>query len=71
MSKSKHQQRGISLFGLIFFGAVLAFIGIVAAQVIPPLNEYLSIKKHINAVKSQGTTVRITRRSPSWGRCPC
>jgi Domain of unknown function (DUF4845) len=57
---SKH-QRGISLFGLLFFGFILAFIGIVAAQVIPPLNEYLSIKKHINTVKSQGTTVQEIR----------
>lgn len=59
--KSRHQQRGISLFGLIFFGAILAFIGIVAMQVIPPVNEYFSIKKHINTVKSQGTTVQDIR----------
>jgi hypothetical protein len=55
--KSLRQQKGISLFGLIFFGAILGFIGIVAAQVIPPVNEYLSIKKHINTVKNEGTTV--------------
>jgi hypothetical protein len=59
--KSLKQQKGISLFGLIFFGAILAFIGIVAAQVIPPVNEYLSIKKHINTVKTQGTTVQEIR----------
>jgi hypothetical protein len=58
---SKHKQQGISLFGLIFFGGILAFIGIVAAQVIPPVNEYLSIKKHVNTVKSQGTTVQEIR----------
>jgi Domain of unknown function (DUF4845) len=58
---SKHKQQGISLFGLIFFGGILAFLGIVAAQVIPPVNEYLSIKKHVNTVKSQGTTVQEIR----------
>jgi Domain of unknown function (DUF4845) len=58
---SKHKQQGISLFGLIFFGGILAFIGIVAAQVIPPVNEYLSIKKHVNTVKSQGSTVQEIR----------
>jgi Domain of unknown function (DUF4845) len=58
---SKHKQQGISLFGLIFFGGILAFIGIVAAQVIPPVNEYLSIKKHVNTVKSQGNTVQEIR----------
>lgn len=61
MIRHTQYQRGISLFGLIFFGAALAFIGIVAAQVIPPVNEYLSIKKHINTVKSQGATVQDIR----------
>jgi uncharacterized membrane protein YhiD involved in acid resistance len=63
MSIQHRKQRGISLFGLIFFGAILAFVGIVAAQVIPPLNEYLSIKKFVNEVKTQGNTVQEIRNA--------
>jgi uncharacterized membrane protein YhiD involved in acid resistance len=62
MIRNTKHQRGISLFGLLFFGFILAFVGIVTAQVLPPLNEYLSIKKHINTVKSQGTTVQEIRQ---------
>lgn len=62
MKTSIRKQRGISLFGLIFLGAIIAFVGIVAAQVIPPLNEYLTIKKQINMVKDKGNTVESIRR---------
>ena len=42
---SKSKQRGITFFGLVFVGAVLAVTGVVAAQVFPTFVEFQSIKK--------------------------
>ena len=52
----KHQQRGISFIGLLFVGAVVAFAGILAAQVVPTLIEFQSITKAASKA-ALGTTV--------------
>ena len=43
--QSKSKQRGITFFGLVFVGAVLAISGVIAAQVFPTLVEYQAINK--------------------------
>jgi Domain of unknown function (DUF4845) len=53
----KSSQRGISLIGLLFVGVVLAFCGVVGAQVVPTLIEYQAITKATNKVASQGGTI--------------
>ena len=56
----KSQQRGISLIGILFVGGVLAFSGIIAAQVFPTLVEFQAITKA--ASKSMaGNTVADVR----------
>lgn len=57
----KTQQRGISLISLLFVGVVLAFGGVVGAQVVPTLLEYQSIMKAVNKVAAQGGTVAEIR----------
>jgi hypothetical protein len=52
----KHQQRGISFIGLLFVGAVVAFAGILAAQVVPTLIEFQAITKAASKA-ALGTTV--------------
>lgn len=52
----KHQQRGISFIGLLFVGAVIAFAGILAAQVVPTLIEFQAITKAASKA-ALGTTV--------------
>ena len=52
----KHQQRGISFIGILFVGGVIAFGGVMVAQVLPTLMEYQTILKTVNKVSS-GTTV--------------
>ena len=56
----KQQQRGISFIGLLFVGAVVAFGGIVMAQVVPTLIEYQAINKAANKA-SAGSTVPEVR----------
>jgi Domain of unknown function (DUF4845) len=53
----KSQQRGLSLISLLFVGGVLAFCGVIGAQVVPTLIEYQAISKATNKVAAQGGTV--------------
>jgi hypothetical protein len=53
----KSKQRGISLIGLLFVGGVLAFGGVIGAQVVPTLIEYQAIMKATNKVAAQGGSV--------------
>ncbi len=59
----KSQQRGLSLFGLLFVGVVLAFGGVVGAQVAPTVIEYLSIIKAVKKVAAAGGTIPEIRIS--------
>lgn len=56
----KSRQRGITFFGLIFVGAVLAITGVVAAQVFPTVLEYQTVVKAVNKA-SEGATVAEVR----------
>ena len=53
----KSKQRGITFFGLVFVGAVLAVTGVVAAQVFPTFVEYQAIKKAAKKASAEGTSV--------------
>jgi len=57
---SKFAQRGMSLFSLIFVGAVLAITGVVVAQVVPTAIEYQAVKKAARK-SSEGNTVAEVR----------
>ena len=48
--KAPRAQRGISLFGLLFWAIVLGFIGYVAVRTLPTLNEYFTIQRSINQI---------------------
>ena len=41
----KNSQRGISFIGILFVGGVLAFSGVIAAQVFPTLIEFQAVTK--------------------------
>ena len=55
----KYKQRGISLMGLLFVGAVLACTGIVAAQVLPTLIEYQAISKAAGKAAAGNTVPEV------------
>jgi hypothetical protein len=59
----KSRQRGLSLLGLIFVGAVLALTGLVAAQVFPTYLEYAAISKAAQKAASGSSTVQEVRVS--------
>lgn len=58
--KMKKQQRGLTFFGLLIVGILLALAGVVTAQVVPTYIEYLAVQKAV-AKASAGTTVAEVR----------
>jgi hypothetical protein len=55
--RSGRGQRGITLFGLMFWAIVLGFGALIGMRVLPTLNEYFTIKRTINKITSEGSTV--------------
>lgn len=55
----KSRQRGITFLGLIFVAAVLAVIGVVAAQVVPTLIEYQAVQKAANKARDGGSVAEV------------
>lgn len=47
---SRNRQRGISLFGLLFWGVLIAFTGVVLARVFPTVLEYYTIKRVVDRI---------------------
>ncbi len=58
--KMKKQQRGLTFFGLLIVGILLALAGVVTAQVVPTYIEYLAVQKAV-VKASAGTTVAEVR----------
>ncbi len=47
---SPRHQRGLSLFGLMFWAIVIGFFGYIAVIVLPTINEYLTIQRTVEKV---------------------
>jgi hypothetical protein len=43
-------QRGITLFGLLFYAVVIGFVGYVLVRTLPTVNEYFTIKRAVNKI---------------------
>ncbi len=55
-AQRKSRQRGISFFGLLIFGAILAMAGVVAAQVFPTVVEFMAVQKAAQRAAIEGQT---------------
>ena len=55
--RGKRSQRGLSLFGLMFWAIIVGFFALVGMRVLPTLNEYFTIKRAVNKIASEGSTV--------------
>ena len=51
---SSRRQRGITLFGLLFWAIVISFLGVVTVKVLPTLNEYFTIKRAVKKIMDEG-----------------
>ncbi|TNF54979.1 MAG: DUF4845 domain-containing protein, partial [Burkholderiales bacterium] len=43
--RTQHQQRGLTFIGLLFVGIILAYVGVVVAQVVPTYIEFMAVQK--------------------------
>lgn len=55
------KQRGVSLRGLVVTLAFLAFVGLMAAKLLPSYIEYFSVKKIFLAMETNGETKGTVR----------
>ena len=55
--RNRNGQRGVTLFGLLFWAVVIGFFALIGMRVLPTLNEYFTIKRTINKIASEGSTV--------------
>ena len=58
--KLKKQQQGLTFVGLLVVGILLAFAGVVFAQVVPTYIEFMAIEKAVQKA-SGGSTVSEVR----------
>lgn len=56
----RKQQQGLTFFGLLVVGILLALAGVVAAQIVPTYIEYMAVQKAVIRA-SEGTTVAEVR----------
>ena len=58
----RSRQRGLTLFGLMFWAIVVGFLAYVLVRVLPTLNEYATIQRAVEKIAAtQPATVEIGR----------
>ena len=55
------RQRGVTLFGLLFWAVIVGFVALIGMRVLPAVNEYFTIKRAVKKVASEGSTVAEIR----------
>lgn len=53
---ARRRQRGVTLFGLLFWAVVVGFVALIVMKVLPTMNEYFTIQKAINKIAAEGLT---------------
>lgn len=58
------RQRGITLFGLVFWAVLIGFTAYLLVRTLPTVNEYLTIQRSVeNIAKAQPSTVAEARQA--------
>ena len=64
LASSRAQQRGVTMFGLLFWAMLIGFGAYVAVRVLPTVNEYATIKRAVEKIAaSQPSTVAEARQA--------
>ena len=60
----RSQQRGLTLFGLMFWALVIGFLAYVLVRVLPTINEYVTIQRAVEKIAAtQPATVAEARQA--------
>ena len=57
------RERGITLFGLLFWAIIVGFAALIGMRVFPAVNEYFTIKRAVNKIATEGSTVAEIRNA--------
>lgn len=61
---SAARQRGLSLFGLIFWAMLIGFVAYLGVRVLPTLNEYFTIQRAVDRIVADApSTVPEVRKA--------
>jgi Domain of unknown function (DUF4845) len=61
-ARSPARQRGITLFGLVFWAVVVSFVGYVLIRALPTVNEFMTIQRAVKQIAAASPqTVAETR----------
>lgn len=55
----RSSQRGLTFLGLLFVGIILAFAGVVVAQVVPTYIEYVAVQKAVDKAAAGETVAEV------------
>jgi hypothetical protein len=51
---SSRRQRGVTLFGLMFWAVLIGFGALVTMRVLPTINEYYTIQRAVDKIAKEG-----------------
>ena len=61
---ARGRQRGITLFGLMFWAIVIGFVGYLLVRTLPTVNEYMTIQRAVTKIAAeQPATVAEARQA--------
>jgi hypothetical protein len=64
IARAARVQRGLTMFGLLFWAIVIGFVGYLAVRALPTINEYLTIQRAVNKIaQSNPATVAEARQA--------
>jgi hypothetical protein len=58
-SRGKRAQRGITLFGLLFWAIIIGMVSLVGIKIVPTSIEYFTIMKAINKVSGDTSATTV------------
>ena len=62
--RSNRVQRGVTMFGLLMWAIVVAFVALIVVRVLPTINEYSTILRAVQVIaKSSPSTVAEARNA--------
>ena len=62
------RQRGVTLFGLLFWAVIVGFLALIGMRVLPALNEYFTIKRTVNKIATRRLRPSPRSEAPSRSR---
>jgi Domain of unknown function (DUF4845) len=54
--RTLRSERGLTLFGLLFWAIVIGFVALLGLRVLPTVNEYFTIKRAVEQIAASGQT---------------